>query len=81
MVHQPIDDRRKCSEVGFIGARYSSLEVIHEDRQNEGLSLVIVVDVPARGDPRLEGFDRLARDASVIGCNRVSCRAAMIAES
>jgi hypothetical protein len=45
---QPVEDRRERREVGFIGARYGRLEVVHHDRQAEGLGLVIVVRVPAR---------------------------------
>jgi len=46
-------------------------KVVHDDRLAEG-----IVHVPARGDPRLEGFERLLRDAAVIGLHS---RAAMIA--
>jgi hypothetical protein len=47
------------------------------DRQAEGIGIVIVVQVPACSDPHLEGFERVPRDAAVIGFHR---RAAMIAE-
>jgi len=47
-------DLRKRLQVGFIGVRYGRLEVVHHDRQAEGLGLVIIVQVPAgkRSTPR-----------------------------
>jgi hypothetical protein len=75
MMLQPVEDCRKRREVSFIGARYGPL-VIHEQRQAEGVRLVIVIDVPASSDPRLQGFERVPRDAVVI-----YRRAAMIANA
>jgi hypothetical protein len=77
MMPQPQQDLRECLDAGFICVRYGRLEVVHHDRQAEGLGLVIVVQVPAGSDPRLKSFERVPRDAAVIGFHR---RAAMIAE-
>jgi len=53
---QPVQNLRKRLQVGLICVRYGRREVIHHDRLAESIDLVIVVHVPARVDPRLEGL-------------------------
>jgi hypothetical protein len=76
MIPQPVHDLRKRLEVGFIGARYGRLEVVHDDRQTEGVGIVIVVQVPARGDPTPRGFLACAAGCGVIGLHRCAAKIA-----
>ena len=56
---QPVHDLRQRLELCLIRVRYCRREVVHHERLAEGIRFVIVVHLPARGDPRLQGFERV----------------------